>query len=383
MPPAAKRSERIDDIECLRAVAIIFTLIAHTPALYGASLITTSPYLSWGGGVDLFFVISGFVITKSFLRRDKLGSSEFFATAAAFWIRRVFRLFPAAWFWLAMSILAAIYLDRSTAFPTLEQTMPDVVAAFFQYANIHMYACEVLKSALCENGGVPNGVYWSLSLEEQFYLIFPFLILLVPRRWLTPALIVAVVWQVFVDKAQHFIWFIRSDGLGIGVLLALYEPYLHRFEPRFLSNAAVRLAILFALLAVIALSPTSSIPHTTGLTTVACGLLVFCASFDKDYVLPFTRLKPGMIWLGTRSYAMYLMHLIAFSASHEIWYRINPRFTAVMTPWSWYTLTGLVLCALGAELTFRFIETPSRVFGRHVAQRAQAYARPAQSVTGI
>ena len=220
-------------------------------------------------------------------------------------------------------------------------------------------------------------MYWSLSLEEQFYVLFPFVALLLPRRLFVPALLVVILPQLVIEKPGHLNYFIRTDGFAIGILLALWKAeHPDALEPRILSNWPVRLLAFVVLAYLLIKLSASAIPHTNGLVTVVCGIWVFCASFDKGYVLPVRFLRPVVLWIGTRSYAMYVLHFTAFSASHKICCRLDRYWVPVMSPWTRYTPAGLVTLVLLAEFTYRVIEIPLRNTGRKLAARPLFRAAP-------
>ena len=111
----AKKTARNEEIESLRAIAILLTLFQHLPIL----LPSPSPpdwmtfiydHAAFWGGVDLFFVISGFVVTTSLLNdahgKAGEGSGIAWADAKRFWVRRLFRLLPLAWVWVGVVLLA-------------------------------------------------------------------------------------------------------------------------------------------------------------------------------------------------------------------------------------------------------------------------------------
>jgi peptidoglycan/LPS O-acetylase OafA/YrhL len=110
----------------------------------------------------------------------------------------------------------------------------------------------------------------------------------------------------------------------------------------------------------------------TGLLAVICAITVFIGSFDKGYTFPDCQLKKVLIYVGTRSYALYLAHNPSYFATREIFRRIYPdavfdhRF---ILP---FVCVAAILSFGAAELTFRFVETPLRRLGRKKAAEYRA-----------
>ena len=160
--------DRILDIEVLRALAVIGVVVHHARD----NLFTwTSPGLErlavyFGGwvGVDLFFVISGFVIARSLLPQLQSAGIQLDAARVtlAFWIRRAWRLLPSAWLWLLLMLLGAILFRDSGTFGSLRANLEATVAGFLHIANLRF-----LETFMRSEYGA-SFVYWSLSLEEQF-----------------------------------------------------------------------------------------------------------------------------------------------------------------------------------------------------------------------
>src|SRR5690606_17260551 len=207
--------EKILDIEILRALAVIGVVIHHART----DLFTwSSPGLErlgvfFGGwvGVDLFFAISGFVIGRSLLARllaagnNRLDSAQ---VILAFWVRRAWRLLPSAWLWLLLILAGAIAFRESGTFGDLRANLEATVAGFLQIANLRF-----LETFMRSEYGA-SFVYWSLSLEEQFYLLLPIVVLL-SRRWLVPVLLFIVIYQLLQERTLAMMMF-RCDGMLLG-----------------------------------------------------------------------------------------------------------------------------------------------------------------------
>lgn len=369
---------RIDDIEVLRGVAILLALIEHMHV----NLITwKDPFFStfftyWGGwaGVDLFFAISGYVIAKDLVPKLQQTDNrlQYLNITIAFWIRRFWRIIPSAWTWLLLILLATLFLNQSGAWGTFQANFETVIAALFQVANLHVVVGY-------EHGFMGAAFpYWSLSLEEQFYLLLPFIVMLSGRY--LPYVLGALILFQFLQVRDTLYWsMIRSDALFLGVLLALWSktPSYKLFDPViFQSNWFLRFLIIGVLLLGIATAGSqwlNVIDHHYSLIAVIAVLLVLIASYDKDYiagVIPF--LKKPFIWIGTRSYALYLIHMPAYLLTREIWYRIEPPGTVFDSSYTLkFLLTAAAILVICADLNYRFLETPLRERGIGIASRVR------------
>lgn len=378
------------DIEVLRAVAISFTLIAHLiwgimPKLGGLGRHVHAIFQFWTG-VDLFFAISGFLITTSLLRawRDHLASpaprrtwSNFFTLARPFWIRRIFRLLPSAWLWIGITLLLAGLFNRHASLGDFPGNVREATAAMLNVSNFYYHSW--FSKGNLHYGSF--GIFWSLSLEEQFYLLFPFLLFFLDRRVLLPLLAAAFLLQVFLDRPNGFephhaslLWFIRTDALILGVLIAFWrsQTAYRRLEPRALRRPVVGLPVVGTIVLLLAAVPAWSLATTlsTGLVAVISGLLVWIASYDRDYILPAGKTKNALVWLGSRSYSIYLIHTICRAAIVELKITAGiPEGSFVAAVW---TVLSLVLILLIAEMNYRLVETRFRRRGRRIASARSA-----------
>ncbi len=373
------------DVEFLRAVAIIFTVFHHLPFLLFWRLEWFQQFFRgavFWSGVDLFFCISGFVIMRSF-RAQHLDDPAhdhrtFRQVALPFWMRRAWRLWPAAWIWLIVPLACAAWFNHSGVFGQVLPMLADAGAAFVHLANFHWIGCLFYNLGSCNSDGPLLIVYWSLSLEEQFYLLFPVLIFFAPRKYLGWLLGFMIAAQLFLHRPYLTPgWALRTDALLLGVALALWQgrASYQALEPVFLKCLWISLPLTGGLLALLVLTPSErfGVGFSTGLLALLCAVLVWIASYGRNYLCPEGFFRKIWVWIGSRSYSLYLIHLPAFALTREIWWRQIPPGA---TPGDAYTLrfvlSALILLGVFAELNFRFVEAPLRQKGKRMAA---GYAR--------
>lgn len=365
-----KAQQRIEEIEVLRAIAVLAIFVYHAGSLiYSPGEVALAiRTLSLDLAVDLFFVISGFVISRELISSIEEGrlNGSMRKVVYAFWIRRAFRLLPSAWISLAfLIVLSLAYNAYGFARSPLLNTR-DALYAMFHLANFHWYQC---TWSIAECGA--NPVYWSLSLEEQFYLLLPLLLVALGRK--APVLFFALcaLQIISVRHGWTIFWIIRTDGLLLGVLLA----YAHKTEVY--SQLLARLTNLrpitwlasIAILFVLPWNPTST-AHWTGVAVLLSGALVFLASGNNNLFFPAGRCRSALAWIGARSYAMYLYHIPANIIALETVSRFsNPERLAAGE----YNL--ILLCSsfgvtiLLASINLKFIETPLRRKGKLLSDK--------------
>ena len=220
--------------------------------------------------------------------------------------------------------------------------------------------------------------YWSLSFEEQFYWALPVTIYLLRARLHLLLLLCFAMQFAFPTFVLHCAQ-LRPGAIALGVLLALWErkPYYRAAEPRFLAESA-GLRCAFVLGAVWLMGTTLgavSDPEATvpfGVQSILCGALVYAATFDRGYIMRRGRLRTFVMWVGARSYSIYLVHMAAFATVREIVFRTTqPVWVHSYTDAAVLLVCGWGLAAVLAELTFRFVETPCRTYGRGLRIRAE------------
>src|SRR3990167_3881595 len=241
-------NKKILDIEVLRGIAVLFVVIHHANQnlLSWPNPGLAQFYAYFGGaiGVDLFFAISGFVIARDLLPKlQQTDHRDRPRLIIAFWVRRAWRLWPSAWLWLFVTLLLVFAYNDSHAFGSIRANIEATIAGIVQAANFR-FAEAVDK---CEYGA--SFVYWSLSLEEQFYIALPLLALLM-RKYLVYAIGVIALLQLIDPRTSTYAMVFRIDALCLGVLLALFSrrPEYAIARPTFLANWAGSLSFILLLM---------------------------------------------------------------------------------------------------------------------------------------
>lgn len=252
----------------------------------------------------------------------------------------------------------------------------------FVFNDYYLYVSEVLQQAVPDN----LGPYWSLSLEEQFYFVFPFLLFFVPKRTLLVAGFIALIAvQFFLDRTVpmgNALWPNRLDTLMWGVVIACFQRtiYYRIFEPVSLRHRTVAAAVSVLLIFLIALAVEAlhEMQIATGLVSLLCAIFVWLASYSHGYVIPVRRpLGKVLEWIGSHSYTLYLVHMPAYLLTRYVWLKYTdlylnpeskPAFTIPMI------LSALFLMGLLSELTYRLVERPLRNKGRRLSEAFLAKA---------
>jgi peptidoglycan/LPS O-acetylase OafA/YrhL len=366
---------RIDEIEVLRVVAAAMVVVDHIPfnlfAWHSALGDVLGAYWNGSSGMDLFLAISGFVVARALLPpldecRDTLGR---LTVVLGFVARRFWRLWPAAWLWLAIPLLLSATFNSTDAFHGVRANLASATAAVLMVHDL--WFARVF-------GAGDTGItypYWALSLTEQLSLALPALALALRGR-LVWGLLALLAWQFALPHMAVF-YSTRPGDFALGALLAIWsrQPGYGLATPHFLrGRAAWRLVFLAAMVALLGAlqselpRPMISVPF--GLSAVLCGVLVYVASLDLGCLVKQGWPRRALAWAGGRAYAVTLVHLPAFALTRELYAQLRGPIYVVTTQLAAHFLvTGIALTLVLAELTWRFVEAPARRHGRALALR--------------
>lgn len=307
--PPAPRHEVILELDGVRGIAILLVLLFHLELSYPPTIprMLFAPLLAGWSGVDLFFVLSGFLITGILI--DTRECRNYFSS---FYMRRVLRIMPL--YLLAVFAYFAVALPLAHHFGNWQARDASSQVWFWLHLSNVPPAFGTVVPFI--------GHFWSLSVEEQFYMAWPFVVLLVrPSRLIYVccgvvlaafALRVAFVHDNFVYYLTPF----RMDALGVGCLVATIvrnERWSSAVRAHLRRIAAANVAVLLAIMAVTR-SPRPFNPwmSTVGYTCVALayGCLVFSAYLQAgaESWLATQLRSPFLRTFGKYSYAIYVFH---------------------------------------------------------------------------
>src|SRR5262245_57975405 len=370
----------IRGLDGLRAISVLAVLVYHHYVIGGSS-----PGWLPGGfyGVEVFFVVSGYLITSLLLdERTRTGT----IALKEFWFRRARRLLPALFLMLGVVILYSLLFLRDNAISELKS---DVIAAVTYTSNWWQI---IANRSYFEQAGRPELLrhLWSLAIEEQFYLFWPLILGVAVKRlgrhrapWAmvgvallsAPAMALLYTWGVK-DTNLYYATPPRLSGLLLGSALAFF------WTPRRVRGTTGRHArIVLDLGGVLGLyllwwsfrgtHDYDAIAFRGGFLIVDIAtLLVICAVVHPRSDMNRALGLPVLVWVGLRSYGIYLWHFPIFAVTRTS--DIESTFGFTPPGWLWF-LIRLALTLGIAALSYKYVEIPIRSGAiRHYMERLRA-----------
>ncbi len=351
------KSSYIPALDGLRAFAVIAVVVYHLKTVWAPCGLL---------GVTIFFVLSGYLITGLII--DEWNATSHLSLKN-FWLRRVRRLVPAIIFLLlCLIVLCAIFSPVM-----LTKLKQDLLSCLFFYNNWWQIFHDV---SYFENLGSPSPVthFWSLSIEEQFYIVWPVLLLLLfkikTNKKLICALIVVLALLSAADMALLYVpgddpsrvyygTDTRAFSLLIGAFLAFVLPAARVRSEAFPKSARVvaevaafiALGIIAAMIfTVSAYEPFLYRGGYFGLSLLTAIIIIALVN-SRGILAKIFALAP-LVWIGERSYGLYLWH-------YPLLLLMNPPTDFAEKPWWVYVLQVAVILAV-TEFSYHFVENPIR-----------------------
>jgi peptidoglycan/LPS O-acetylase OafA/YrhL len=361
---------RLDGVDLLRGLAILFVLmnhvnmrlvLAHLP--YGRAL----PHqllsaMVWNGqrGVQIFFAVSGFLITSTTLRRWGTLSQ---IRVRDFYLLRFARIAPLLL--LLLTILSARHFARVPNFVVQART-GGLGRALLAALTFHVNWLEASR------GYLPGAwdILWSLSVEEAFYLFFPLVCRLFGRGKNGRSKLLFGILATFIilgplartvfahgnEVWQEVSYLGGMDAIALGCLTAILLPKLQLPRRRLLGLQVTGSIVMFSVLTL----PLHSLARTgLDMTVLAVGTCVVIAAVAQTRRKGWWISRP-ILWLGRRSYEVYLTHMFVVFTLFSLFLRLRTPFRSVPALF----VSVVILAALLGEAVARFFSEPANRFLR-------------------
>ena len=356
-----KHLDYLPGLEGLRAFAVLAVILFHLdiPGLFSSGFL----------GVDIFFTVSGFLITGQLIRQYQSSGT---IAIGIFYLKRARRLLPA----VLVLLMACVLITEWWVTDAARRTRSDVVPALFYFSNWWQIFSE---QSYFEMSGRPALLQhlWSLAIEEQFYIVWPVLLLLVLRHvgqralfFIAAALaLLSSGWMIYLSVRHGYPQaldpsriYLGTDthtmGLFMGAALAaIWNPAASSASPTKISATASDFlglicfsALLWTMLFVTEYEPGLYRGGFFWIALLSTGLL-FAAAHKDGALQSWLSIQP-LTWLGQRSYGLYLWHWPVFAL-------LRPEFELPDNAWAQAAIR-LSLTVLLTELSYRLIENPIR-----------------------
>ena len=359
------KSKYLPSIDSLRALAVLAVIIYHVDVNYlpGGFL-----------GVDLFFVLSGYLISSLIIKEyRKTGSLNLYN----FYIRRARRLLPAVYFMITVGLVVMVLFNEVL----LRKSHLDAIFGYI-YSSNWWYIFHKLDYFDSFGAQSPFKHLWSLAIEEQFYMIFPLLFLLVNRKKkskdgtykLNKNFLYVILGLILVSLIAHILLFdinnisriyfgtdTRAFSLLVGVVGAILYPMerLHAkvtLQQNMVYSVVSLVSIATLITVMIYTSEYNTWLYRGGFLLVAVLGLIVIISSGKQHTLMSRLLsfKP-VVFIGKISYSLYLWHFLVLVLTTPVSEIGNPNI--------YFVILRVILTFVVAIVSYVFVETPIRKLG--------------------
>jgi peptidoglycan/LPS O-acetylase OafA/YrhL len=335
------------DIDGMRAIAVLLVVLYHADF----------PFITGGYiGVDVFFVLSGFLITLGIDKEMNHNSFSF----KQFYLRRIRRIIPVLVFIMLVVTIPAYFILFSDDLESYARTLMHTILST---NNIHLWINN--GDYFAGNSDLKPFLHtWSLSVEEQFYFLWPLVLLFMHRKlslekrlvFISLFLILGIILSVYLTNTNpNFAYFLlpaRIFELTIGACLAMFWRKLPVFTKKTNSFLSI-IGIVIILVPAVLLNKSSSFPGLNALLPcIGTALLIFTGKEDKNKgIVNKLLLNKGLVIIGLISYSMYLWHWPIFVFIKYLGFNLDGLVR----------IFSLVLIFMLSYFSWRFVEQPFRI----------------------
>jgi len=249
------------------------------------------------------------------------------------------------------------------------------IFAALNVENIYIYFC--IQETGCKQ--TPIWHYWSLSNEEQFYVLLTFMLFFSPaslRRWLIiPCFLAAMAQVLTVRPWGTLLWFIRSDAMFFGTIIALswhyYGAYMHKLQSK-IPRGALQALVLVAMALVILVARDEVSIRYHGLVAIFSGLTVMAVSSNRNLLTHQKPTRTFLSFIGSRSYSIYLVHFPVFVLMRDVIISTNWLDLTVQLDRIAMTFIAIMITLILSDFSYRYVENPLRKWGREKSTKIQS-----------
>jgi len=347
------------DIDGMRAIAVLLVILFHANfSLFSGGYI----------GVDVFFVLSGYLIT---LTIDKEMSENRFSFQQ-FYLRRIRRIIPVLVFVMLVVTIPAYFILFADNLESYGRTLLHTILST---NNFHLWI--ILKDYFAENSDlIPFLHTWSLSVEEQFYFVWPVLLLVLHKflttknrlRFIILFVIAMLLWSVYLTKTNmnmaYFLLPARFFELGMGACLAMYWDKLPSSSRSFNSIISV-VGMLVIIIPAIVLTKSSTFPGLNAFwPCLGTCLLIYTGKTNENQgILNSILQNKILVWVGLLSYSLYLWHWPIFTFIKYLGLNLDGSIR----------IGAILLTFVLSYLSWKYVEQPFRIKYKFDFKRTMLY----------
>jgi peptidoglycan/LPS O-acetylase OafA/YrhL len=382
------------ELDGIRGWACASVLIAH--CLTGIHGLPAESWVGWFNthtiwlflnGVDLFFVLSGFLVGGILI--DTKGKAGFFSK---FWIRRIARIFPIAYLMIATYMVAIYICDRfdiaSLRLWVLAEPRPPVVS-FLTFTQSWWFATGGF------NGPRWLAMTWSLAIEEQFYVLFPLAVYFLPRKWLIAVVLGGIVAApILRDVIERLMgsWYAayvllpsRMDAIlyGVGVALIVRSPSAFAYAVR-----CRRVLDCIGLLILASIVGNWSFPLWPGpsgvifplkqsFAAILCAIIILRVFTYQNSFFNRLWLSKRLGQIGLISYALYMFHQSVNGTVHAVVFNQEPKIATLAHLIAAFCIISISIGL--AILSHIYIEKPIRTWASRLSDNLPSAERVRQA----